>query len=221
MFSINQSSRFKLESLSIPTCCATISASILVFHATFVSSRVRELTRRLCAVSTTEEHTEPIQTSKTRDIFGIARLCGCVTLIGLAFSSIEHENTDFTASAMSFQFVVIYVCFSFLLHGPQCDSITQVYASILAFISIVARSWSTIATRHLNALFSVIFFTYVYRDLFPLATFNQPQRDINEGWLLWAKFSIITAIGVIIPLSVPRRASLNKVGIFIPVLFNT
>jgi hypothetical protein len=70
-------------------------------------------------------------------------------------------------------------------------------------------------------LLAVIFFTYVYRDLFPLATFNQPQRDINEGWLLWAKFSIITAIGVVLPLSMPRRASLNNVGIVIPVLFNT
>jgi hypothetical protein len=168
-----------------------------------------------------EERAEPIQTSKSRDILGIARLCGCVTLIGLAFSSIEHENTDFIASAISFQFVVIYVYFSFLPHGPECDSIIQVYASILAFISIIARAWSAIAIRHLNALLAVIFLTYVYRDLFPLATFNQPQRDINEGWLLWAKFSIITAIGVVLPLSMPRRASLNKVGIVIPVLFNT
>ncbi|KAJ7891356.1 P-loop containing nucleoside triphosphate hydrolase protein [Mycena olivaceomarginata] len=169
---MNQSSRFDLESLSIPTCCATLSASILVFHATFVSSPVRELTRRLCAVSTMEERAEPIQTSKSRDIFGIARLCGCVTLIGLAFSSIEHENTDFIASAISFQFVVIYT-------SQRC-------------------------------CLPLIFLTYVYRDLFPLATFNQPQRDINEGWLLWAKFSIITAIGVVLPLCMPRRASLNK-----------
>ncbi|KAJ6567145.1 P-loop containing nucleoside triphosphate hydrolase protein [Mycena capillaripes] len=64
-----------------------------------------------------------------------------------------------------------------------------------------------VVIRHLNTLLTVIFGTYVYRDLFPLATFNQSQRDIHEGWFLWTKFLIVTVMGVVLPLSVPPDVS--------------
>jgi hypothetical protein len=85
----------------------------------------------------------------------------------------------------------------------------QVYASVLAFLSISVPGWSTVVTRHLNTLLVVTFFTYVYRDLFPLATFNQHPLDIDEGWFLWTKFLIITTVGVFLPFFAPRGVSLD------------
>ncbi|KAJ6500769.1 P-loop containing nucleoside triphosphate hydrolase protein [Mycena sanguinolenta] len=162
---------------------------------TFVSSRVKRLTSRLWTTSAEEECVEPPLTSKIREIplsIGIARLCGCVALVGLAFASVMHGNTNLSVSAIS-QSGLVYI-----------------YASVLAFISISLPRWTKTVSRHLDTLFCITFLTYVYRDLFPLATFTQPPRDINEGWLLWAKFSIITSIGVVLPLSVPRHASLDN-----------
>ncbi|KAF8191645.1 P-loop containing nucleoside triphosphate hydrolase protein [Mycena galopus ATCC 62051] len=182
------------DSLSIPVYCAALSASILIFHAVFTFSSVRTLSLSVWATSEGPERVEPTNVSKVRDIslsFGITRLCGSATLIGLAFASLKHQNID-PVSVIAFQLCLVYV-----------------YVSILAFVSISVRGWDAVATRHSNALLAVIFLTYVYRDLFPLATFNQSQQDIDEGWFLWAKLSILTAIGVVLPLSVPR-ASLDK-----------
>ncbi|KAF7324455.1 ATP-binding cassette transporter abc4 [Mycena sanguinolenta] len=143
----------------------------------------------LWTTSDEEECVDPPLSSKIREI---PRLCGCVALVGLTFASIKHDDTNFSISVI-YQLGLVYV-----------------YASVLAFISIIVRRWTKILARHLNILFCITFFTYVYRDLFPLATFTQPQRDISEGWLLWAKFSIVTAIGVVVPLFAPQGALLDK-----------
>jgi hypothetical protein len=45
---------------------------------------------------------------------------------------------------------------------------------------------------------------YLYRDIWPLATFNKQPLDNGEGWLLWAKIIILAVISVIIPLFMPR-----------------
>lgn len=59
--------------------------------------------------------------------------------------------------------------------------------------------------RHLNVLLGATFAVYVYRDLFPLATFAKPPLDIQEGWILWAKVVVLGMTGVLIPLMVPRQ----------------
>jgi len=50
-----------------------------------------------------------------------------------------------------------------------------------------------------------VFFVYVYRDLWPLATYTQKPADEAEGGVLWAKISILAVTAVFIPLFVPRR----------------
>ncbi|KAJ7491024.1 P-loop containing nucleoside triphosphate hydrolase protein [Mycena latifolia] len=174
------------DSLSIPIFCTALSASILVLHASFASKPKR---------ANLGAGQAPAQRVVSKTI-GILRLCGCFALSALAVTSSEsflgNQNKQGDTAA------------TFVLSTERLLCLVYVYASALASISISGSRWGTIATRHLNTLLAVIFFTYLYRDLFPLATFDRPQQDIHEGWVLWAKLSILTAIGVLLPLFVPR-----------------
>ncbi|KAJ7119016.1 P-loop containing nucleoside triphosphate hydrolase protein [Mycena epipterygia] len=198
----NGVSSWAVNSLIIPLWCTSLSATILVLHVTFLSKPARNMFARLWTVSNAEEHvsvgSELPSTGIARKIplsIGIARLGGCMALVALSVASSIHGEPDKQGDYA--------VTFRLFIEGGL--SLVYIYASILALISVSSgRSWSTVATRHLNVLFCAIFFTYVYRDLFPLATFDRPQRDLHEGWFLWAKFGIITTIGIILPLTVPR-----------------
>jgi len=76
----------------------------------------------------------------------------------------------------------------------------------LALVNILASPrWSRLFSSHLNIALLALFATYVYRDIWPLATFTEDPLDIIEGGLLWAKLAILAVVGVIIPLTVPRE----------------
>lgn len=45
---------------------------------------------------------------------------------------------------------------------------------------------------------------YVYRDVWPLATYDQDPADAEEGSILWKKFSVLAITAIVIPLFCPR-----------------
>ncbi|KAJ7041996.1 multidrug resistance-associated ABC transporter [Mycena alexandri] len=179
----NYPPKFGPESLDIPVYCAKLSALILVLHAVFLSPPVQKSISRLRAKEQVHRPSA-IGTRRYQLVYGIARFCGCVTLVGLAFISSRFRRQEHAGELETLQLRSEFV---------------YVYASILAFIAISARGWSTVVTRHLNMVLAVTFFAFVHRDLFPLATFSQPQLD----------FFIVTAIGIVLPLLVPRNGSLD------------
>jgi hypothetical protein len=65
--------------------------------------------------------------------------------------------------------------------------------------------WATIITRHLNTVLLTFFGVYVYRDIYPLITFDQVPADKAEGAILWAKLGTLFVGAVAIPLAIPRR----------------
>ena len=60
-------------------------------------------------------------------------------------------------------------------------------------------------TRHNNFVLFIAFSVYVYRDIWPLATYTENPVDGSEGALLWAKLFVLFTTAVIIPLVVPRQ----------------
>jgi hypothetical protein len=44
---------------------------------------------------------------------------------------------------------------------------------------------------------------YVYRDLWPLATYTQNPMDADEGWIIWAKIGILAFTVVVVPACIP------------------
>ena len=75
----------------------------------------------------------------------------------------------------------------------------------MAIISITVKGWSILATRYNILVLLSVFGVYLYRDIWPLATFTEHPKDLHEGYLLWVKFSITTLTAVIIPLFIPRQ----------------
>ena len=76
---------------------------------------------------------------------------------------------------------------------------------MLGLYGLTGASWSTVATRHLVLVLLVPWLVYVYRDVWPLATYYLTPADSAEGSLFWIKFSVLTIAAVIVPLVIPRR----------------
>ena len=60
-------------------------------------------------------------------------------------------------------------------------------------------------SRHNNFILFVALVVYVYRDIWPLATYTENPVDRSEGALLWTKLVVLFTTAVIIPLVVPRQ----------------
>ena len=75
----------------------------------------------------------------------------------------------------------------------------------MAIISLIVKDWSVLATRYNILVLLSVFAVYLYRDIWPLATFAEEPKDVQEGYMLWVKLSIITLTAIIIPLFIPRQ----------------
>ncbi|KAJ7264445.1 P-loop containing nucleoside triphosphate hydrolase protein [Mycena haematopus] len=94
---------------------------------------------------------------------------------------------------------------SFLSLFDAILDIAQLYASVLAYLSVSAKNTRHRLVRHANCVLFCVFCVYVYRDLVPLATFTGIPADIGEGRKLWAKIGLLFVTGVIIPLFTPQQ----------------
>ncbi|KAJ3801154.1 hypothetical protein GGU11DRAFT_770568 [Lentinula aff. detonsa] len=89
------------------------------------------------------------------------------------------------------------------LEAAMC--LTFLYTSLLALISVTTKSkWSKLVIRHLNIVLLAALCVYLYRDVYPLITFTLEPKDLSEGGILWAKIGLLTILGVVIPLAIPR-----------------
>ncbi|KAJ7768239.1 multidrug resistance-associated ABC transporter [Mycena metata] len=83
--------------------------------------------------------------------------------------------------------------------------LTFLYLSILALVSRSSGPrWSRILKRHLQWTSLLVFGVYFYRDIYPLATLMGTPRDLQEGWLLWVKISMLGIVAIALPLLEPR-----------------
>jgi hypothetical protein len=84
-------------------------------------------------------------------------------------------------------------------HGLQCKS----YTTILCTLALIPNTWSQTVIQHSNCVLFAAFATYIYRDIWPLATFTEQPLDVI-GPLLCAKMALLTLTAALIPLFVPR-----------------
>lgn len=83
----------------------------------------------------------------------------------------------------------------------------QLYTSLLALATLISPPRATIIfTRHLSALLFVAFGILFYRNVLPLGTFTMHPMD--DGWLDWLRFGLLTVSGFLIPLCIPRSSQL-------------
>lgn len=79
------------------------------------------------------------------------------------------------------------------------------YALLLTLASVFCKAEiSRTMSRHLVLVLLTTWAVFVYRDLWPLATYTLTPLDAVEGWLIWMKIGVLTVAAVVIPLLIPR-----------------
>lgn len=72
-------------------------------------------------------------------------------------------------------------------------------------LALVSKRLSTSATRFNNLVLFSTLVLYLYRDIWPLATYSKNPADIEEGSTLFVKIGILFITAIVIPLFIPRR----------------
>ncbi|OCH84366.1 multidrug resistance-associated ABC transporter [Obba rivulosa] len=203
-------------SLVIPAGIASVSAALLLLHLVLRSKAVKALraivfTSKAAPVEDTSpeftiaaDEAEPPHVGGHVEsvggpvifIFRCARLLCCLALLTLSMLTVIIPNVDKAHS------------------GPftSCRGLdlslcgVYAYATLLSLVSVLARQQSSkLACRHLVTVLFSTWAVYVYRDIWPLATFTLSPLDAGEGWMFWTKFAILSMAGVVIPLIMPRQ----------------
>ncbi|KZT67065.1 P-loop containing nucleoside triphosphate hydrolase protein [Daedalea quercina L-15889] len=183
--------------LVLPVVLASVSLVILLLQ--FVL-------RRNKSDLNDEEHVPPVQSGfqparwiaqrggPTIFIFNVVRSLFCIAFLALSAVTANSPRPDA------------------LLSKDTLDDVTSasipaayLYACILSIsITILKPRGSVLAARHLNAVLFSIWAVYVYRDVWPLATYNLQPLDTSEGPLFWVRFTLLTVSGVVVPLVIPH-----------------
>ncbi|KAJ7283148.1 P-loop containing nucleoside triphosphate hydrolase protein [Mycena rebaudengoi] len=175
--------------LLIPLGVASLSALILLVHLVLSLTLVKDGFRRIGIgrAGTPDKTPTPGIGYGAILVYRVARLIGCVGLFALSiacFVTAEDQKCRHEEAAMS---------------------LTYLYASLLALLSTNSTRTRQQLIRHANTVLFVAFAVYVYRDVFPLATFTRVPEDLHEGPILWAKISLLFATAIVVPLFTPRQ----------------
>lgn len=81
----------------------------------------------------------------------------------------------------------------------------QLYSSVLAVVSMAFQNLTASATRYNIWLLFCISGVYVYRDIWPLATYTTDPKDSPQDELIWVKMVVLAFTAWFVPLFIPRR----------------
>ncbi|KAF5375212.1 hypothetical protein D9758_000001 [Tetrapyrgos nigripes] len=219
------------NTILIPLYCAAISVVALLLHIVFVSKPVQ----RWFGKNSDESEPQaaiPLHASLVGEVrehikehgglvifsYMLARLAGSLVLLGLSITSLVIDEVkrsgpqDQDDASIMGKWGRKHPRHRYGAHFSKREwleaamSLTYLYTSLLALISVVARPrWSRVIIRHLNAVLVATFFVYVYRDLYPFVTYTSSPLDRHEGSLLWAKIAVLGFSAVLVPLLIPRQ----------------
>ncbi|KZV91547.1 P-loop containing nucleoside triphosphate hydrolase protein [Exidia glandulosa HHB12029] len=183
------------DTLLVPAYAAALSVAVLVLHIAAVATK-RAFKRPSHAA-------DPVSTSSlswTARVGGteifvwkFLRFLGCLALLGSSIYLLVVSPHDHSTERHPDP--------SLLLHASLVGVYT--YASALALVGLLVpvRKVKAISV-HLGFVLFAVWSTYVYRDVWPLATYTlAPLDDINKFFV--AYFTILTFVGVVAPLLVP------------------
>ncbi|PBK89773.1 P-loop containing nucleoside triphosphate hydrolase protein [Armillaria gallica] len=177
------SKKLVFDTLTIPLYAAVASAAFLlaqVLRAFLQTKSVYADDEEHRVVETGYFENHVAQRGGTKIfVLRVLRLLGCLALLGLSIPTISVNATI---------------------------PLTLLYTSLLAIVSVTASNrWSRIGIHHMNVVLLSTSAIYVYRDIAPLATFDDIPQDSWEGPFLWIKMGILLFIAILIPLIIPRE----------------
>ncbi|KAF9567104.1 hypothetical protein CPC08DRAFT_733223 [Agrocybe pediades] len=93
------------------------------------------------------------------------------------------------------------------LHQHKAHSFIGFMLVRITSVLVLAYLSSNTAKQavHANLILLTTLGIYVFRNLWPLATYDQEPADTFEGRLMWIKLMLLFIVGLVIPLITPRR----------------
>ncbi|KAF9483590.1 hypothetical protein BDN70DRAFT_990288 [Pholiota conissans] len=190
---------------SIPFIVAVASLGFQAIHLIAYGVRVVVQRKRTSVFNESEAETQPARTG---------------------FFEKWNNHVAFYGGHIIFAFILIrFAGSAFLLHlsgntiRATCSSgvdslgecpevfwtVTFLCSTLLGLISVLSKTRSTSATRYNIVILLSALSLYLYRDVWPLATYEKQPADSDEGPVLVAKIIILMFIAILIPLFIPRR----------------
>lgn len=151
----------------------------------------------------------------------LVQLLVTLSLLGISLSTLRWRDNLHESVELDIQ---IAQCAFYVRTGNVClDDVLsanslQIYVSVLGLLAILSNTpLERRAFVHASLLLAVTWCVYMYRNVWPLATFTESSADLAEGNVLWAKVALLFLGGVALPLLTPRQyIPLNaKVRVFL------
>ncbi|KIK08096.1 hypothetical protein K443DRAFT_672979 [Laccaria amethystina LaAM-08-1] len=194
------------DTLFIPVTASLLSASTLFVHVITRLRKQEEQPEFGLNGEDDETRQKPFSTKVKEHarahggavvyLFKVLRFFGCLDLVALSVATfvLRHKGVHHLQWAEVAR-----------EEWPDVAMIaTYIYTSILALVSLTSKKWNTLFTRHNVGVLLVALAVYLYRDVWPLATYTLTPIDASEGSLLWAKLGVLCFTAAFIPLFIPR-----------------
>ncbi|KAF9553875.1 multidrug resistance-associated ABC transporter [Agrocybe pediades] len=181
---------FDKDSRSIPFFVSTTVLAIQLLHACIKAFKNRATRREKMSI---QERIRYVG-GKTIFTFMVTRLVGCVALLGLSLYTIRGCEINLGDIEGAFK-----DCPELFL------TLTFAYSTLLSLVSLFSTTYGTWSTRYNIVILLSALGVYVYRDIWPLATYTQRPADTQEGALLPIKMIILAWTSLGVPLFIPRR----------------
>ena len=142
-----------------------------------------------------------LQGRTTVVFLGIVRFAACLYLLASTIHAALVATFD---PFLQYGLCAAYVSFT-LLALAHSLILTQAYSACLSLGFLVDSRWSRLANTHANFVLLVIWSVFVYRDVWPLATFTLHPVDPTRGALLWVDIGVLSVAAAAVPMLSPRE----------------
>ncbi|CAG7846211.1 ATP-binding cassette transporter abc4 Short=ABC transporter abc4; AltName: Full=ATP-energized glutathione S-conjugate pump abc4; AltName: Full=Glutathione S-conjugate-transporting ATPase abc4 [Serendipita indica DSM 11827] len=224
-YDVQKTSIYK-STLLIPVYLAGVSFLIALVHLIIFATPLKRTLFQRLAPSRTVIHNEPEPpTGLTSEVkaniasnggivlwsYKVARLFGSLALFGVAITAaiVASDNTLHTNGKhwgkkhrhrnrhknrfSDYEWLQIVLAAFYL------------YASVLALCTLlIKKRWRRVAKNHLNILLVAAWAVYLYRDVWPVATYTLQPVDPNH-WTTWTSIALLTLVAVAIPAFMPHE----------------
>ena len=148
----------------------------------------------------------------------IGRVLGCVALVGLSVPAVLDSalrcggerprlGLDFGLRLPLDPYIALLAANVSTWRETCCHQtliLGQTYTLALAVTALCAIDWRRVLVRINNVILLTELALYVFRDVWPLATYAGVPLDGKEGKILWAKVAVLVFTAVVVPLCIPK-----------------
>ncbi|KAF9014580.1 P-loop containing nucleoside triphosphate hydrolase protein [Hymenopellis radicata] len=141
---------------------------------------------------------------------GVVRVSGQQKMEKTALKTIRRPIVSAFLVARAICCALILALTLSLLWTSQSQDFERRLGTVIASgytVILACASALRITRASTHAVFVLLIFaiTYIYRDLFPFATYTQKPLDASDGWRLWTLVALLVLSGIVLPALTPAE----------------